>query len=180
MKRSLYTLPHGIIVIGEYAPHGKNIYWRVRIRTHSLFDATIVSGGMCIRRSRVVMTSIVGRKLLKTEHIHHLNGNFKDDRPENLQIISPGEHNKHHKIGSSHNKETKTRIGKSLKQSYADGSRVKCGVKGEQNNSSKLKEVDIKEIRKSALSSRKLGEIYGVSKTNILSIKNRKIWSHVK
>ena len=36
-KSPIYVLPHGIEVIGEYAPSRKNRYWRVRIRPHRFF-----------------------------------------------------------------------------------------------------------------------------------------------
>lgn len=51
---------------------------------------------------------------------------------------------------------------------------------GEDNHFAKLKESDVIQIRSSSLPSRKLGKMYGVSKTNILRIKNGIIWSHVQ
>jgi hypothetical protein len=47
---------------------------------------------------------------------------------------------------------------------------------GETHHSSKLTKEDVIEIRNSTLSSRKLADIYGVSKTNILNVKANKIW----
>lgn len=41
---------------------------------------------------RVLMEQKIGRKLLKTEHVHHLNGNPSDNRLENLEIISNKNH----------------------------------------------------------------------------------------
>ena len=43
---------------------------------------------------RLIMESIVGRHLEKTEHVHHINGNRWDNRPENLQLLSSSEHGK--------------------------------------------------------------------------------------
>jgi len=179
MKTPIYILPHGIEVIGEYAPSGENRYWRVRINAHHLFDAKIVSGGMYIRRSRVVMTSVVGRKLLDSEHVHHKDEDVNNDSPSNLKIISPSEHNKHHKIGVKHSEEAKSKISNSLKSAYDDGSREKPDLHGEKNPCSKLTEQQVIEIRSSSLSSRKLGKIFGVSKTTILGIKSNKTWRNV-
>ena len=43
---------------------------------------------------RLIMESIIGRHLTYNEHIHHINGKRWDNRPENLQIMSPSEHSK--------------------------------------------------------------------------------------
>lgn len=176
MKAPIYILPHNIEVIGEYQPSKANRYWRVRIKEHSLFDAKVVSGGMYIRRSRVVMTSILGRALLESEQVHHKDEDVNNDLPGNLELLSADEHNKHHKIGCKHTEESKSKIGNSLKSAYESGKREKPNLHGERNPCSKLTEAQVLEIRTSGLASRKLGEMYGVSKTTILSIKSNKTW----
>lgn len=45
---------------------------------------------------RLVMESIIGRRLMYNEVIHHINGKPKDNRPENLQIMTRQEHGKLH------------------------------------------------------------------------------------
>lgn len=41
---------------------------------------------------RLVAEQKYGRRILPTEHVHHLNGQRDDNRPENLEIIAPGTH----------------------------------------------------------------------------------------
>ena len=46
---------------------------------------------------RVVMENYLGRKLKTEEVVHHINGNYRDNRIENLRVMSNSEHAKLHK-----------------------------------------------------------------------------------
>src|SRR6266852_1497506 len=50
-----------------------------------------------IMQHRLIMESSLGRYLLPTELVHHINGDKKDNRLENLEIKSQSDHIKHHK-----------------------------------------------------------------------------------
>lgn len=45
-----------------------------------------------VKQHRYVMEGIIGRPLLDNEDVHHINGIKDDNRTENLQLISHGEH----------------------------------------------------------------------------------------
>lgn len=47
---------------------------------------------------RVIMETFLGRKLKRNEYVHHINGNKKDNRIENLVVMTPQEHNELHKL----------------------------------------------------------------------------------
>jgi endogenous inhibitor of DNA gyrase (YacG/DUF329 family) len=45
-----------------------------------------------ILEHRLVAEEKYGRRILRTEHVHHLNGVRDDNRPENIELIDPGDH----------------------------------------------------------------------------------------
>lgn len=53
--------------------------------------------GVRFYEHRNIIEKFLGRKLEKFEHIHHINGDPKDNRIENLQIVSNIEHGRIHK-----------------------------------------------------------------------------------
>lgn len=45
-----------------------------------------------VREHRMLMEQHLGRKLLRSEHVHHKNGNREDNRIENLEVLSASDH----------------------------------------------------------------------------------------
>lgn len=82
-REKLFANPNWQASVAKQRKGGKvradrrvDVYWRGRYRP----------------RARVVMEKHLGRELLRTEHVHHINEDPTDDRVENLMILSPAEH----------------------------------------------------------------------------------------
>lgn len=177
-KQPLYTLPHGIEVIGEYRPNSKCPYWRVRVRPHPLIVGKVVSNGIEVRRSRAVATSILRRVIGPEEHVHHENGK-EDDDPKHLEVLAAAKHNAHHKTGTTHKEGTKTKISESLKRAYAEGRKAPPAPReqrGEANSQSKLTRAQALEIRASAGTHTSIAKKYGVSRRTVGLIKQGVTW----
>lgn len=104
---------------------GKKYHWKLRpIEKRFKFAGYALQNGYKYFRDgkgirmaehRYVMEKVIGRKLSKEEHVHHINGKKTDNRPQNLMILSASGHNVIHKPEQS--KEWKRNIlGKFIKK----------------------------------------------------------------
>lgn len=73
-------------------PHNFKGYTLSKSGSRNKIYREITINGKRRKEHRVIMEKHIGRKLLKTEIIHHINGNGLDNSIENLQIVTTKQH----------------------------------------------------------------------------------------
>ena len=121
------------------------------------------------------MEEYLGRQLERYEVVHHINGDPRDNRIENLEIFLLSEHSRcHMPKGRKLSKETREKLSLAT---------FLTGKKGEDNNLSVLTEVEVVDIKKRL----QIGEgVCAIAKnfevhfSAISKIKRGVTWSHVQ
>lgn len=119
---------------------------------------------VCLCRKNIKKSMLIHRLVaiafiynpLNKPQVNHKDGNKHNNDVNNLEWCTPSEN-----------------------QLHAVSIGIKGITKGEKNHKSKLKNKEILEIRNSNLTQEQLGIIYGVARTTIQSIKNRRNWKHI-
>jgi len=102
------------------------------------------------------MEAHLGRELLSTEIVHHIDGNPQNNNIANLEIMTLSEHARHHRLGQTTSDTVRRKISNTLK--------------GRKAHNRKLTNNQVVAIRGSNLTERQIADQYGVSKTTIHEI----------
>ena len=91
---------------------GETTSYQGRIAIYAPWHPKTSSCGLYVLRSRLVIEKHLGRYLKDNEDVHHINGDFLDDRIENLQVVNHGEHSRFHFKGKSNADRKQKRTGR--------------------------------------------------------------------
>ena len=84
-------------VLAQLEVQRKNIYTTCCIYNSMAWNyIRIRKDGKTVLEHRWVMQEHLGRKLEKHEFVHHINGSQKDNRIENLTVLTPSDHSSLH------------------------------------------------------------------------------------
>lgn len=117
---------------------------------------------------RFLMEGRLGRKLHRWEVVHHINGDKKDNRIENLQVMTLAEHGRHHY--------------KAHPQKEQARQKLRERFQGEGHPQSVLTEEKVRAIKIALAGGAKatdLSLIFGVHRAQIGRIGKGQSWKHV-
>jgi len=75
----------------------REVWW---LNGSGYIEGRVFRNGMCrqIKQARWIMEQYLGRILCPTEIVHHINGDRRDNRIENLEIKTHGGHIRYHNL----------------------------------------------------------------------------------
>ena len=120
---------------------------------------------------RIVMQLYLKRKLTSDEVVHHINGDTRDDRLRNLQLMSRAEHTSlHYPDGGLPQPSPETR------------QIIAYKLRGERAWNARLKDKEAEEVLRlyrSGIGSRRISRMFRVSNTTVVDIGKRRRWKHL-
>ena len=142
-----------------------------RIKTGNILKPTLIGRGYCS-----CYVSLGSRNKGKLFRIHRLVAEAFIDNPDNKPQVNHIDCNK-----LNNNVDNLEWCTNHENMQHAHDNKLMNLPKGEKSKNSKLNKKEVLEIREyqGKLSSRKVGILYNIDKSTILSIWNRKTWKHI-
>lgn len=111
--------------------------------------------GVKVDEHRYIMEQQLGRKLTRYEVVHHKNGDKRDNRIDNLEVMTLSDHTRSHMIGTKLSDSQKDKISKRMM-----GNTLTRGLTDEEVNT-------VRELREQGLSYAKIADIVGSNKWTV-------------
>lgn len=124
--------------------------------------------GKKVDEHRYVMEQYLGRKLTRNEVVHHKNGDKRDNRIENLEILTRSSHATLHLTGREPSAETKEKLRKATL-----GNKYHSYFSEEQVR-------EIRELRKSGMEAKEIAQLNDVTASAIYRIVSGKRYAWIK
>ena len=121
---------------------------------------------------RLIMERHLGRTLLTSEHVHHIDENKRNNQLSNLLLISNSDHAKEHLTGVPKTELCKQNLSNALKGKY-------IGEYSHKHILTNVQVVEIKKLLKTNITQREIGEMFGVNCKTISGINVGTTWKHI-
>jgi len=145
---------------------------KIKNKYNSTYKKIKLKDGTTKDEHRLIMEKHLGRELESNEVVHHINGDKKDNRIENLEVINRSIHSRQHMRGNKLSEETKEKLSKKHRSLYVEGKII--------NKLSVKLVIEIKKLIKKGVKDKTIAQKYNINKSTVCRIRNGIMWSDLE